>query len=490
MNKTKAIVVIFSISLLLFDSLVEAAPPPQTAITAYSLVVDRSISPSGLIGRVVLPAGIACPPLIATRMGRKITVESIPRHPGTSTHPAFSQVNVCEVRIPKGISSAQIGGKSVPHRIPVKVRRLGILGDTGCSIEPDPLAPGADVQNCNDPKSWPLAQISESLAKNRPDVLLYLGDFQYREGNCPESQKEWCGGTPSPVTGWVERNEGTFPFPDTAYIWLADFILPAAPLLAQTPMVVVRGNHEECHRGGVGYYLFFHPEWQNGDACAPTGQTTPDITSPNYVVNLPISQQRRLRLVVMDSAISPNRNDRAPVPFLNTQKQDLYKDAFAKSQGSSETWLLTHRPIFSILSSNSEYKERDTPWTSKEEQVASYGFISQYNLILSSHLHLAQAVQVPGIPGQLTIGNGGALLDTPTGYVIPPFGPLADSNNQPINIGMTPYAPASHLWTSVSFGYSIAVPKADRSGWTFSMRTPDGFQAASCELTGQQIHCQ
>jgi len=49
--------------------------------------------------------------------------------------------------------------------------------------------------------------------------------------------------------------------------------------------------------------------------------------------------------------------------------------------------------------------------------------LSHYNLILSSHLHLAQAVQIPGQPGQMIIGNGGTQLDPPTGYETPGFGP-------------------------------------------------------------------
>ena len=43
------------------------------------------------------------------------------------------------------------------------------------------------------------------------------------------------------------------PWGDNWTTWQADFYTPAAPLLAAAPIVLVRGNHEDCERAGPGW---------------------------------------------------------------------------------------------------------------------------------------------------------------------------------------------------------------------------------------------
>ena len=49
------------------------------------------------------------------------------------------------------------------------------------------------------------------------------------------------------------------PFGDNWPTWQADFFAPAQPLLRAAPWVVVRGNHEDCSREGLGWFRFLDP---------------------------------------------------------------------------------------------------------------------------------------------------------------------------------------------------------------------------------------
>ena len=87
---------------------------------------------------------------------------------------------------------------------------------------------------------WPFATIAAIIAGHRPDLVVHLGDYYYRESSCPDGE-EGCAGSP---------------FGDRWSSWNADFFAPARPLLRSAPWVFVRGNHEGCERGGKGWYRF------------------------------------------------------------------------------------------------------------------------------------------------------------------------------------------------------------------------------------------
>ena len=116
-------------------------------------------------------------------------------------------------------------------------KRILVLGDTGCRIK------GAALQACNDPAAWPFPQLAAAAAKLKPDLVIHVGDYLYRESACPAGNAG-CAGSP-----WG----------DNWTTWQADFYTPAAPLLAAAPIVLVRGNHEDCRRAGPGFQLLHGP---------------------------------------------------------------------------------------------------------------------------------------------------------------------------------------------------------------------------------------
>ena len=447
----------------------------QTAIAAYSVVTDRAISRSGLIARAVLPSGVACPAMRATIDGRPSLTRTIPRRISTTTWPAFASVKVCEARIPVGATAITVAGHSVPARMPDEVRRLAMFGDTGCRIS------SSQVQDCASSGTWPLAAISARIASERPDVVLHVGDYFYREAACPSADVRWCGGSPAPLAG--------APFTDSDYGWIADALLPMSPLFATAPIIFTRGNHEECTRGGNGYYLFFDHGWQNASRCAPQGGVAPQATNPPYPIDLPLPGGDALRLVMVDSA---NGVDGAAGATALPGKRAYYERARALAAARPQSWLVTHRPLFSLLSSTyfSAGSSSTSQWTSVGEEVASHGLLGRYDLIIGSHVHLAQAVQIPGQPGQLVLGNGGTLLEPAVGYANPGYGPLGSVGGQPVIAGLAPYPAATSLWTAVRFGYAMATPPVADGGWSIAMKGPDGRAFARCAALDRQIDCR
>jgi hypothetical protein len=387
---------------------------------------------------------------------------------------------VCQADLPAGATAASVSGRTVPHRLPRTVDRVALFGDTGCRIK------GSVVQDCGSDSAWTLARISQQLADSRPDVVVNVGDFYYREAPCPAGSQALCGGSPPPVTG--------FPFVDTDYGWLAEAIVPMAPLLPVAPLLMLRGNHEACSRGGNGYFLFFDPRDDTGQECAPTWVdgvlTAPaPATTPTWATTLRIAGGRTLRLAVVDSTYGED----GAVTAWAAEQRPTYAAAQARTRArpGRESWLLTHRPLLAHVTSDFAPPGDPlwTPWTSLDQTAASAGLLDTYDLVVSSHVHITQAVQIPGQPGQLVLGNGGTLLDPPTGYGTPPFGPLADATGAPLVPGITPYPAPSADWTSVTFGYAIARPRAKPGRWRITHHGTDGTPFADCRLADRTLAC-
>lgn len=450
-----------------------ATAAPHGVISAFTLIVPTSVSASHLQVRAVVATGTGCPHVkVSKNNGKTVSLAMTKRVPGATTSPAFADLRACQANLPTSAKSAKVDGISVPARLPSKYNKIALLGDTGCRVTPK------FVQDCSNNTGWPLAPNSRSVAKEKPDAILFTGDFYYREAACPEAQQAKCGTSPPPLLN--------APFADSAYGWMADVFIPMAPMLRSAPLLALRGNHESCSRGGNGYYLFFDVSNDSAGACAPVNGVAPTNMNPTWSFDMPVAKGRTLRAVIVDSAYGRNFE---VTNWVDTQKSAYQKaDALSAPKKGRESWLLTHRPMFGI-DSLVESKSLP-PWTSLDQTAAAIGLIKHYDLMVASHVHVAQVVQIPGQPAQLVVGNGGSIPDSETGYEIPPAGPLAKNDGTPVNPAYAPYAKATYLWNAVKYGYAIATPGKKADHWTFAQKDTSGKQFATCSLANKKMTCK
>jgi len=275
---------------------------------------------------------------------------------------------VCEFAIPPGAKSASVNAQSLvlPKLNPARVIAIG---DTGCRIK------GGQTQACNDPALWPFRQVAASAAGEKPDLIVHVGDYLYRESPCPERSDTDCVGSPSGYD-WES--------------WNADFFSPAAELLRAAPWAFTRGNHEDCGRAWSGWFYYLDPRPWDGKC---------EEYSPPYIVKL-----GKFQLAMLDSSATNDSN-------LIEAQVDVFAAQLASLHAKS-AWLTTHYPFWGFYTDRASGLPKPTVNTLEEawEKAAPKG----YSLILSGHVHLFEYVSVDhGCPPQLVAGDGGTLLDVP-----------------------------------------------------------------------------
>lgn len=275
---------------------------------------------------------------------------------------------VCALPLPPGATSLSVEGRTLGA--PRPARRIVIFGDTGCEVK------ALMAQACNDPRAWPFARIAALAAAHRPDLVIHVGDYYYRETPCPLEMKA-CAGSP---------------FGDHWDTWAAEFFDPAAPLLQAAPWVFARGNHENCQRGGRGWYALL--------AAGPAPEACRDLDTAFAV------RTGDLNLYVIDSA---NADDRGHDPLRIKAVADQL-DHLGAALDSGQGWIITHRPIWGLVP-----VARVDPAPPVEvslnftEQDAVRGRpMAGVQMVVSGHVHHFQAVTFgPARPAQLIVGAGG-----------------------------------------------------------------------------------
>lgn len=274
---------------------------------------------------------------------------------------------VCEATIPADARAASVEGQSLtlPKRESSKVL---VLGDTGCRLE------GARIQACNDPEAWPFRKVASLAAAEKPELVIHVGDYLYRESACPATAADKCGGT---VWG------------DNWDTWREDFFAPAADLLRAAPWALVRGNHESCARAWRGWHYYLDPGPWTG-SCA-------DV-SPAYTI-----QSVDPPIVMFDTAIAADNN----MPVENIEK--LTKELARVSDRKG--WLAVHHPFWGVrLNTNTNRADAGNIGLQRTwEQAAPKGI----DMILAGHTHLFELLTFDTLPIQIVAGIGGTQLAAP-----------------------------------------------------------------------------
>ena len=371
--------------------------------------------------RAVVAPGTACPQVTADGA----VLPSVARGQPAADFP----VQVCETRAPLNTVRLSADGAALPV-LPPTVRRIAVIGDTGCRVVV------GFAQDCNNPAAWPFAAIAAGAAAKRPDLVIHVGDYYYRERPCPATNAGCVGS----------------PYGDNWPTWKIELFDPAAPLFAAAPWVMVRGNHESCRRGGQGWFRLLDPH-AAPLTCAPRTEA--------YRLAL-----GGLDLIVFDSADADDNN--APPDKVAAYAAQLRP---LLSAVAPHAWLITHRPVWGFQSG---------PFAGltlyATEQAALRGHIPpNLDLVLSGHVHDFIAYEFgPERPAQLIVGSGGDSLyevaETPVGG--------AEVDGMPVR----------KSFGIKRFGYFIMERNGD--AWDGTFYAPDDTVIARCRLDGRALDCR
>ncbi len=326
--------------------------------------------------------------------------------------PQFGDL-VCDVAIPPDAKQVRIGERALPAPVH-DPHTIVVLGDTGCRIS------ALRAQSCDDPAAWPFPRIARAIAAVHPDLVVHVGDYLYRENPCP------------PLARCADSPHG-----DDAPAWYADFLTPAAPIFAAAPVVLMRGNHEECARNGTGWFRYLEPH--PATACAAAMEP--------YAVDL-----GDLRLVAFDSAVAEDAKT-------DPSFEPIYRRQFAAARDLAHgtSWFVTHRP----------------PYTNDDERSAMDDALAPFDAVLSGHIHFFAAMNVATLPPLIINGEGGTQLD-------------------PNYAAFLGFAVGDLRVVGRIFGVSqngFGVYTRTSSGWTISLRDPDGVERARCTLAHRSVSC-
>jgi len=404
---------------LAFAALLLAAPAVAQDAALSQWV--QFVPGGGQEARVVTSAS-ACPSLSVD--GTDVAMAE--RAPPNADFP----VRLCSLAIPPKAKTLALGGTAL-SLVTQTPKRILVFGDTGCRIK------GGAIQDCNDPKKWPFPEIAAQAAKLKPDLVIHVGDYLYRESACPAGDK---------------RCEGT-PHGDNWPAWDADFFAPAAPLLAAAPWVIVRGNHEDCQRAGRGWLRLLGPNPVNSVAGC-TGHI-PLYTMPLGDVNL----------AVMDDADAPDTTIDADL------RTEYEADFNALAKEKAPLWLLAHRPIWGALTLYGMGLGGNRTLIAA---LADPGLLKGTSLMLSGHIHTFEALNYEDkrLPPQLIAGFGGDALDA------------APADLSGLNLSGT------RVKDGVSLGgFGFLMMTREHRGWRIDVHKVDGAIERVCRFANRQLDC-
>lgn len=321
------------------------------------------------------------------------------------------------------IKEKKLSNEEVHKKFPTlsNPKTIVFMGDTGCRVKEGKIK--SEFQDCNDSNVWPFQKIVDEAGKENPDLVIHLGDFHYRE-KCSAGQP--CEKY-SPVVGYDWRP------------WELDFFQPMQGLLLKTPIIIVRGNHEECKRAYLGYKMLL--------ANASWDKECVDYEAPQIITIGDIA------FIDIDSSSITD------MPFDNDEKIWIkrFNDVYEKVSklNVKHIWMITHKPLYGIV----PFKVAIFPINI---HLRNYFEKSQLkdkvSVIFSGHIHSSMVVTPKKYAKQIILGNSGTDLTK--------FPTISKSSLESFSYE------SAHL-TTTGFGYAV-LKKADDQSWTIIFKDSNG----------------
>lgn len=440
-------------------NLTVACPTDVAALASYWVEIGAN---NQAIARVITPYA-ACPAITVDGVTGPMTLRSSPgtmplRPTSTDTtlaaamtsgnsKPSVFTTTSCETLLPGTAKVASIGNIKLPLPKAV-VNRIAIVGDTGCRI-----SIGNVYQACGDPTQWPFPVIASAAAAMQPDLVLHVGDYQYRDNPCPPGNTA-CAGTP-----WGYGND----------TWMADFFTPAAPLLAAAPWVMVRGNHETCNRAGQGWYRFLDPNPYDATGVKTCNDPAND-NSGNYNDPWAVSFGDT-QFITFDSA-NASKTAYSPAAFM-PYTSELASAAALATTNFFNIWAV-HHPVLGYAAGNPP-----TLGSPGLQSVMNAAYPGNYyppniGMAMHGHVHDFQALSFSSNhPATFVAGNGGDNLDVALPAA---FNPNADLP--------APSTVVNAFAFSQEFGFMVMdrVGAVGDKNWKFTSYRTNGTVIAVCNM--------
>ncbi|WP_343728243.1 metallophosphoesterase [Duganella sp.] len=436
-------------------------PPPD--FTSYVVIGEYGAA----VARVLIDAP-TCPDIVLNQRSQPMTLrapaQTIPLRT-TPSVPADSKAAdfpllTCEAILPAGTSSARVLGRALP--LPTaEPTRIVVIGDTGCRLQKS----SNSYQACNDKEQYPFATVAAQAAAWKPQLVIHVGDYHYRENACPEGNAG-CAGSPWGY-GWDA--------------WDEDFFAPGARLLDAAPWVMARGNHENCLRGGQGYWRFLDPRpLLKGRDCNAAADDAVGNYSDPYAI--PIGQSTQL--LVLDTANTTWKGLK-PGDLGYDKYRDLYRKLDALAQQAPRNIGISHHPLLG-MGADRKADGSIVLLPGDAGLQASFGslnprlFPAAVQAMLSGHVHLwQQASFSSGHPSQFIAGFAGTSEDiVPLPEQLPP------------GVTPAPGALVEHFSSWVDgFGF-MTMERRGADQWQVEVHDLQGKIRNRCTLDGRRSVCE
>jgi hypothetical protein len=342
---------------------------------------------------------------------------------------------LCERRIlwrSKDLKIEMSSGKDVLLSQTVKhdPKTMTVMGDTGCRVA------SHEDQKCFSEADWPFGVIADSAGRVTSDLLIHVGDYFYREAACKRS---------SPACHHRA-------FGDRQESWWTDFFEPARELLPKAPWIFVRGNHEDCKRGGFGWFYYFG---SNGEPCEAIHETT-YLPFPDVLV------------LHFDTS---HADDEYAYEVVQPKWQGLADEIKAMTAlpgGNTPVLLLTHKPAYALCndkampSSGCDSKRSNAITVANLARVREIIGVVQATgrrtIVLGGDIHTFQVADVMPQPDsdktvtQVIVGNGGSGLDSYQLSGSPPANTAFTFQDYRFDTPKDPQNPKKEEWTHAKLG--------------------------------------
>jgi hypothetical protein len=420
-----------------------------TALASGGQAIARVVTPDAVCPRIYIDGA-------SLSMNLRVGPGTIPLRPtasaATDSKPSEFPVTTCELAIPSGAKSVVVAGRTLP--LPkARPNRIVVVADTGCRMKI-----GNPFQACSDPNEWPFQQIADTAASLAPDLVLGLGDYHYRENACP-ADIAGCQGSPWGY-GWD--------------VWEQDWFKPASSLMAAAPLVLARGNHEECARGGQGWFRFLDTlPYDATRSCDDPAND--DIANYNTPYAVPLGDDTQV--ILFDSAKAGSAALPTTSPIFARYQAQFQTVAALAADPSVFSIFVNHHPLLaytSVAGANPIGGNLALLSVLAATFPGSY-FPPNIKLVLEGHNHIFEAIDfATPHPIHILSGNGGDNLDInlPDPF---PVGPAASGGVEP-----APGAVVDKIAHMSSFGFLVL----DRApgGWTATEYKRDGTLMDTCAI--------